>query len=105
MLAIIALQERALAFAQRLLKLNGYFLCKLFHGQEQFQEMRSHLASLFDVVHLVKPSASRDESPEMFLLAMGYRGIKETMADEQSNRTELDHILSEARRIRTKKKK
>jgi len=45
--AIVELQQRAFDFARRLLKPNGYFLCKLFQGQEKFQEMRSLLESLF----------------------------------------------------------
>jgi hypothetical protein len=110
-LAIVVLQQQALDFACRLLKPNGYFLCKLFHGQDKFQEMRSVLESLFHIVHLIKPSASREESSEMYLLAMQYYGDVShlsTKTDDknqrvETNRNEIDRLIAEARRVRTKK--
>ncbi|CAF1198560.1 unnamed protein product [Rotaria sp. Silwood1] len=109
--AIVVLQRQALDFARRLLKKNGYFLCKLFQGQETFQEMRSLLESLFHIVHLVKPSASRNQSSEMYLLAMQYYGDSSNISIStdnnnqriETNRNEIEKLLAEARRIRTKK--
>ncbi|CAF3081675.1 unnamed protein product [Rotaria sp. Silwood2] len=109
--AIVVLQRQALHFARRLLKKNGYFLCKLFQGQETFQEMRSLLESLFHIVHLVKPSASRYQSPEMYLLAMQYHADSSDISLNTDNnnqrietkRNEIEKLLAEARRIRTKK--
>jgi 23S rRNA (uridine2552-2'-O)-methyltransferase len=103
-LAIVVLQQRVFDFARRLLKSNGYFLCKLFQGQETFQEMRSLLESLFHIVHLVKPSASRSESSEMYLLAMQYHGETSNLSTKTDNNNEIERLLSEARRVRTKKK-
>ncbi|CAF0913445.1 unnamed protein product [Rotaria sordida] len=109
--AIVILQRQALDFARRLLKTNGYFLCKLFQGQETFQEMRILLESLFHIVHLVKPSASRYQSPEMYLLAMKYHGDTSNISTNvdnnnqriETNRNEIEKLLVEARRIRMKK--
>jgi 23S rRNA (uridine2552-2'-O)-methyltransferase len=99
----VVLQQRAFDFARQLLKPNGYFLCKLFQGQKTFEEMRLLLQSLFHVVHHVKPSASRIESSEMYLLAMQYYG--ETSNLSNNNQNEIEKLLSEARRVRMKKKK
>lgn len=63
--------------------------------------MRSYLESRFEVVHHVKPSASREESPEVYLLAMKYLP-KET---KEKNLSEFEKMLEEARRVRTKPKK
>lgn len=104
-LAIVTLQQQALEFARRLLKPNGYFLCKLFQGQEKFHEMRSLLESLFRAVHLIKPSASREQSPEIYLLGLKYFGNESVNQPEnEKNHNELERLLSEARRVRTKKK-
>jgi len=102
----VVLQQRAFDFARRLLKPNGYFLCKLFQGQNSFEEMRSSLQSFFSVVHLIKPSASRIESSEMYLLAMQYRGDTSNQSTKTDNKdeNEIERLLAEARRVRTKKK-
>ena len=102
-LAIVALQEKALQFARQLLRPNGYFLCKLFQGQEAFQDMRRLLQTLFRVVHHIKPSSSREESPEMYLLALDYRADMKNSKVE-TNRTDMEWLIEEARRVRTKKK-
>lgn len=110
--AIVVLQRQAFDFARRLLKTNGYFLCKLFQGHESFQEMRSLLESQFQTVHLVKPSASRYQSPEMYLLAMQYQSTASNVSTNAhdnnnqritTNRNEIEKLLAEARRVRTKK--
>jgi hypothetical protein len=97
--------------ARRLLKANGYFLCKLFQGQETFEELRSLLESLFHIVHLVKPSASRSESSEVYLLAMQYHADTSNISTKidnnqriETNRNEIERLIDEARRVRTKKK-
>ena len=101
--AIVNLQQSAFDFARRLLKSNGYFLCKLFHGHNSFQEMRSLLESLFRQVHLIKPSASRIESAEVYLLALQYHGDTSSQTSTKKQ-NELERMLEEARRVRTKKK-
>ena len=55
-----------------LLKPNGTLLVKLFQGSE-FMETRSLLAALFKKVQIIKPKSSRDQSNEVYLLALGYQ--------------------------------
>ncbi len=107
----MVLQKQVLDLARRLLKANGYFLCKLFQGQETFEELRSLLESLFHIVHLVKPSASRSESSEVYLLAMQYHADTSNISTKidnnqriETNRNEIERLIGEARRVRTKKK-
>jgi hypothetical protein len=107
----VVLQKQVLDLARRLLKANGYFLCKLFQGQETFEELRSLLESLFHIVHLVKPSASRSESSEVYLLAMQYHADTSNISTKidnnqriETNRNEIERLIDEARRVRTKKK-
>ena len=114
--AIAALQHQAFSFARRLLKSNGYFLCKLFQGHEAFQDLRSLLESLFGAVHVIKPSSSRSESSELYLLALKYRSDatnRPTNASDdnqnentriETNRHEIERLINEARRVRTKNK-
>jgi hypothetical protein len=110
----VVLQKQVLDLARRLLKANGYFLCKLFQGQETFEELRSLLVSLFHIVHLVKPSASRSESSEVYLLAMQYHADTSNISTKidnnnnnqriETNRNEIERLIGEARRVRTKRK-
>jgi 23S rRNA (uridine2552-2'-O)-methyltransferase len=113
-LAIATLQLNALRFARQLLKPNGYFLCKLFHSRQASDEIRNSLKSLFRIVHSIKPSSSREESPEMYLLAMQYYGttvnssLDSNWNDQtrvETNPTEIERLLAEARRVRTTHKK
>lgn len=103
----MVLQQRAFDFARELLKPNGYFLCKLFQGQESFEEMRGSLQSFFQTVHLIKPSASRSESSETYLLARQYHGTPSNPSPKtihDKDKHEMEQLLAEARRVRTKKK-
>lgn len=67
----MALAELALDFAQRVLKPNGNMLIKVFHG-EGFEELMANIRQLFKKVVARKPSASRSQSREMYVLAKGY---------------------------------
>jgi 23S rRNA (uridine2552-2'-O)-methyltransferase len=72
-LRIVALCEAAADFASEILAPGGAFLAKVFRGGTE----NTLLASLkrdFTKVHHVKPPASRPDSPELYLLATGYRG-------------------------------
>lgn len=62
------LGELALAFASRWLKPGGAFLVKVFQGDGSDRFMRQARAS-FATVCVRKPGASRDRSPEIYLLA------------------------------------
>jgi 23S rRNA (uridine2552-2'-O)-methyltransferase len=66
------LSELALDMAGRVLKPGGNALIKVFQGRG-FEELVKGARGEFARVKLVKPSASRSRSAEMYLLAMNYR--------------------------------
>ena len=68
-----ALFEAALELAGDVLKPGGVFVGKVFQGGAA-PEMLSQLKKSFRDVRHVKPPASRAESVELYLLAMGFRG-------------------------------
>lgn len=72
-LRIIALIEAALAFAFDVLEDGGTFVAKVLAGGAE-NEMQAVLKRNFTKVANVKPPASRSDSSEKFVVAMGYRG-------------------------------
>ena len=82
-LRIIALIEAALAFAFDVLEDDGTFVAKVLAGGAE-NEMNAILKKNFKKVANVKPPASRSDSSEKFVVAMGYRGrqIAQPDADE-----------------------
>lgn len=67
------LVRTAIDFCREHLVPDGKFLTKAFHG-ESFDELRAELFSAFRSVQTLKPSASRGESRETYLLARGLKG-------------------------------
>jgi 23S rRNA (uridine2552-2'-O)-methyltransferase len=74
-LRVVALVEAALDLAEVVLKPGGTFLAKVFQGRAG-GELVSRLKRSFAKVQHVKPKASRPESPEVYVLATGFRGAK-----------------------------
>jgi 23S rRNA (uridine2552-2'-O)-methyltransferase len=72
-LRIMGLAELALAFALEVLTPGGVFLCKMFQGGSE-RELLDQLKRSFTSVRHVKPPASRADSAELYVLAMGFRG-------------------------------
>ena len=75
-LRIMGLAEAAAELARELLAPGGAFLAKVLQGGTE----ASLLASLkqdFEKVRHVKPAASRADSAELYLLAMGFRGMQQ----------------------------
>lgn len=66
----LELSEAAIDFCFRALKPEGAFLVKAFQG-EAFNELLAHLKRKFRKVRVVKPSASRGESAETYVVARG----------------------------------
>ena len=66
------LAELALDFSRLHLKPGGDLLVKVFQGAG-FMELRKAAQALFETVVIRKPAASRDRSPETYLLARGKR--------------------------------
>lgn len=69
----IYLAELALDFAQKHLAAGGRFVVKVFQG-EGFDAFRKQMERDFKSVLVRKPQASRDRSPEVYLLGSGKRG-------------------------------
>jgi 23S rRNA (uridine2552-2'-O)-methyltransferase len=72
-LRVVALVEAALDLAEIVLKPGGTFLAKVFQGGAG-GELVARLKHSFAKVQHVKPKASRPESPEVYVLATGFRG-------------------------------
>ncbi len=72
-LRIMALAEMAYAFAQEVLLPGGTFLAKVFQGGAE-RDLLNQMKKDFTKVKHVKPPASRADSSEMYVVAMGFRG-------------------------------
>jgi 23S rRNA (uridine2552-2'-O)-methyltransferase len=68
----IDLAEKALEIAQCVLRPSGNFFVKVFEG-ELLNDFLQTVKTLFDEVKLVKPPASRQQSSEMYLLALSLK--------------------------------
>lgn len=72
-LQIMALAEAAYDFAKSVLKPGGHLLAKVLRGGTE-GEILKPMKREFSTVRHVKPKASREDSAELFVLAMGFRG-------------------------------
>ena len=70
----LELAEGALELCRKMLKPDGVFVVKAFHG-EAFEALMSRLKRLFKNVKVVKPSASRGESAETYVVARGVHAL------------------------------
>lgn len=68
----LELCELALTTAERFLKRDGSYVCKLFHSEE-FENYRNRLRELFEKVDIIKPKSVREGSKEIFFVARGFR--------------------------------
>lgn len=73
-LRIIGLVESAAAFACEILNPGGTFLAKVFQSGAE-AELLAQLKRDFTTVKHVKPAASRQDSSERYVLALGFRGM------------------------------
>jgi 23S rRNA (uridine2552-2'-O)-methyltransferase len=67
-----ALFERALELAEILVRPGGHFVGKLFQGRD-FQKLIQRCRASFTKVATIKPDASRKESIEQYVVALGKR--------------------------------
>ena len=65
----IALAERALEISFSVLRKNGHFVCKIFEGDE-VKTFKHKASKFFNQVRLLRPSAVRKGSREVYLLGM-----------------------------------
>ncbi len=75
-LRIMGLAEEALVFAIKVLAPGGAFLSKVFQGGSE-KGLLDVMKRDFAAVRHVKPKASRSESPELYVLAAGFRGTRQ----------------------------
>lgn len=68
-----ALCEAAYDFAESVLSPDGAFVAKVFKGGSEADLLR-RMKLAFKTVRHAKPAASRPESPETYVVAMGFRG-------------------------------
>ena len=64
----------AIDFCCKVLRPEGVFVLKAFHG-EAFKELLQLLGTTFEKVKVVKPLASRGESAETYVVARGVGGL------------------------------
>lgn len=72
-LRIMGLAEAAGEFAREVLKPGGALVCKVLQGGTE-RALLDRLKRDFATVRHVKPPASRAESAEMYVVALGFRG-------------------------------
>ncbi len=72
-LKIMGLAEAAAEFAREVLRPGGAFLAKVLQGGTEGQLLASLKRDFASVKH-VKPAASRSDSAELYVLAIGFRG-------------------------------
>ncbi len=65
----LELAYKALEIAAKLLRKNRHFLCKVFEG-EDFKEFKDHVLIYFEQAKLIRPSAVRKRSREIYLLGV-----------------------------------
>ncbi|GEO81929.1 RlmE family RNA methyltransferase [Pararhodospirillum oryzae] len=76
-LRVMALAETAWDFAESILAPGGAFCCKVFQGGTE-GELLARMKRLCTQVRHAKPAASRPESPEVYVIAQGFRGRDDT---------------------------
>jgi len=69
----MALCERALEVAERLLRPGGHFVVKVLEGGEQ-RAFVDRAKTLFEVVKIKRPKSTRDGSTETFVIGLRRRG-------------------------------
>ena len=79
---IMGLAEAGYEFAKEVLKPGGTYLAKVLRGGTE-GEMLKMMKKDFASVRHVKPMASRDDSAELFVLAMGFRGAGDGASKQQ----------------------
>ncbi len=72
----LELCERAFEVATKYLKKGGNFAVKIFEGGE-INDFRNLIRPRFGKIKNFKPHSSRAESKELFIVALGFKGIDE----------------------------
>ena len=72
-LRIMSLVEAAYYFAVEVLKPDGVFVAKVFQGGAE-SDLLADMRKQFKKVKHIKPKASRDDSSEIYVVGIGFRG-------------------------------
>jgi 23S rRNA (uridine2552-2'-O)-methyltransferase len=80
---IVALLETALDFAYSVLAPGGAFIGKVLKGGTE-NDLLATMKQRFDTVRHAKPPASRDDSAESYVVALGFRGRVSAPDDEDT---------------------
>lgn len=75
----VHLSTLAMEFADKHLRQDGSFVCKVFEGAD-FQEFREEVRKRYKTVKQVHPAASRKQSSEVYLVGIKFKGLT---ADEE----------------------
>jgi len=70
----LELCEMAFKIAEEILAPGGYFVCKIFQGQD-FDRFRNTIKQKFSKVDILKPESTRKSSFEIFLLGLNYKPL------------------------------
>ena len=70
----VYLNEKVLELAEKVLKENGNFLCKIFQGK-YINEFLDKIKKRFEFVKCSKPDSSRKESKEIYIVAKGFKKL------------------------------
>ena len=70
----LELCERAFEVALKYLKKGGNFTVKIFEGGE-INDYRNMIRPYFGKIKNFKPYSSRSESKEIFIVALGFKGV------------------------------
>ena len=81
-LRIVAMAEAVLDFAETVLGEGGDLVLKVFQGGAE-RELLARLRKCFKSVKHIKPPASRKESPEQYVVAIGFRGAGDSRSIER----------------------
>ncbi|MDG5495545.1 MULTISPECIES: RlmE family RNA methyltransferase [Azospirillaceae] len=84
-LRIMGLAEMAYQFATEVLAPGGHFVCKLFQGGAE-RELLAQMKKDFTTVRHAKPAASRQDSSETYIVAMGFRGGEAAAEEDEAGR-------------------
>ena len=79
-LRIMGLCETALEFAKEVLNEGGVFIAKVLQGGTEV-DLLNAMKEDFEIVRHAKPAASRQDSAEMYVVALGFKRRKKTEAD------------------------
>ncbi len=67
------LANKALEIALIVLKNERHLLCKVFQGEDQ-NRLKKRFGDFFDQMRLIRPSAVRKQSKEVYVLGSGFKG-------------------------------